>query len=229
MSLGQRCVDWCHREMAREDPPSAETLASWFSHAMRRNTETDEERPLGITAGNHCAIAQSAAARECAQGEAVPHGQRAAARELMWDAINAHVWHEATEARSKLWVPQPGDLAIYDRSIPGRPETSWYGHVDRVVSVDSAAGTYQNIGANEGPGGRWRVQSTSFGSPRLLGFVAYPQPAPEPPKHLLSDAEIERIKQLVQLTAFNARFASETQWWVEVEPELADAVIGGKA
>ena len=173
-SLGQRCVEWCRQAMAKENPPSAATLALWFSHAERNG------KKLGITRGNHCAIAQSVAALEStSKGENIPHRPRAAAKELRDDARSRGAWHDRAEVLAGTYTPNVGDLAVYDRSQPGRPETKWWGHVDRVSAVFAAS--FENIGANEGPGGSWRVQRTDFSHPSLLGFVAYPT-AEAPPE-----------------------------------------------
>jgi hypothetical protein len=208
LPLGERCVLWSREQMTREPRPSAATLASWFSRAVRNG------RALGITKGNHCAIAASYAALACAlDGEEIPHEPRAAARELQADAIARGCWHEAREVWDGVWAPRGGDLAVYDRSKPGRPETSWWGHVDRVSGPPEETG-YWNLGANEGAGGAWREQISRYDNPRLLGFVAYPRLAPtvvrpeppEPPEagYELSDRERARIWGLVALTAEEA-------------------------
>jgi GH25 family lysozyme M1 (1,4-beta-N-acetylmuramidase)/peptidoglycan hydrolase-like protein with peptidoglycan-binding domain len=181
LSLGTRCVDWCRREMARENPPSAKTKALWFAHAERNG------KKLGISAGNHCAIAQSVAALESARADdTIPHRPRAAAKELRSDAQQGKVWHPIQEVLSGRYRPRVGDLAIYDRSQPGRAETAWWGHVDRVTRIFESS--FENIGANEGPGGAWQVQTTDFAHPKLLGFVEYPgaplEGTPTPPTAL---------------------------------------------
>lgn len=186
-SLGERAVTWCRHEMARENPPSAKTKALWFSYAERNG------KKLGIATGNHCAIAQSVAALDSAQpGDTIPHRPRAAAKELRADAQQSKVWHPIPEVLAGRYRPRVGDLAIYDRAQPGRPETSWWGHVDRVTRVFAAS--FENIGANEGPGGAWQVQTTDYAHPKLLGFVEYPgaplDGVPTPPATLAAPDDV---------------------------------------
>jgi GH25 family lysozyme M1 (1,4-beta-N-acetylmuramidase)/peptidoglycan hydrolase-like protein with peptidoglycan-binding domain len=172
-TLGKRAIDWCRREMARENPPSAKTKALWFAHAERNG------KKLGVTSGNHCAITQSVAALESTSDPAlIPHRARAGAKELQRDAMAVGAFHSVADVRAGKYKLRPGDLAIYDRSQPARPETGWWGHVDRVTRVFEKS--YENIGANAGPNGEWRVQTTDFNHPKLLGFIAYPQALAKP-------------------------------------------------
>lgn len=194
--LGERCVAWCRAQMAEDGTgkkPPASKLQKWFSFAERNG----QVGYLGTKfVGNHCAISQCAAARECARpGEAIPHAMRSSAMELRSDAIASHCWHEASEVRSGKWFPRVGDLAIYTRAVPGRAETQWWGHVDRVTSVDAVAGTYGNIGANE-VGGAWREQDSPFSNPKLLGFLAYN--SGQKPVDLLNPHEVEAARELAQ-------------------------------
>lgn len=103
-------------------------------------------------------------------GDVKPREPRASAKEIMADAVKLGRWRSVAEVRGGKWLPRAGDLAIYDRSIAGRPETSWYGHVDRVIRVSEDQREYDNVGANE-VAGSWRIESTPFNLPRLLGFV----------------------------------------------------------
>ncbi|HRI72816.1 MAG TPA: hypothetical protein PK156_51620, partial [Polyangium sp.] len=84
-SLGDRCVDWCLSEMAKnvaEEPPGSSTsprIKQYFEPARRRGSE----QLLGISKGDWCAVGQSAALATSAQPtEAVPHAYRAAVHEL---------------------------------------------------------------------------------------------------------------------------------------------------
>jgi hypothetical protein len=217
LPLGERAVLWSREQMRRELKPSETTIARWFSHSMRNGHK------LGITRGNHCAAAACAAAVECAgEEERIPHLPRAAAKEIMADALEANAWHPVDEVRQGAWTPAVGDLAVYDRSRKGQPATAWWGHVDRVSGpIDPDAGGYWNIGANEGPGGAWREQLTHFAAERLLGFVAYPPlppavtepklPAPPSPGFEVSDDQRRKVWQVVALTLDQA----EREWWEE--------------
>ena len=212
-SLGERCLLWCQAQRALEDPPSVATRAKWFRLCERGGKALvgPWTKDAALADWNHCAAAQSAALSVVARaGDVLPHGYRAGARELMADAIERHCWHEVSEVRAGVWEPAVGDLAIYDRSVPGRPETSWWGHVDRVMELQrSSSGrvtSYTNLGANEGAD-MWREQVTPISHTRLLGFVAYPQanvPEKPHPDHLLSDEQIVHTKALAALALDSA-------------------------
>lgn len=200
--LGVRCVKLARFEAARQNPPTASQVAEYFRHCERNGA------PLGITKGNHCAAFVSWCALQCAaHGETVPHRPRAAAKELMADAIDADAWHPKSEVIDGIWRPSSGDVAIYDRFDPSNPHSQpWHGHADRVIDVEGDS--FTNIGANEvahwSGRGMTREQSTPFAHPKLMGFIAYPtppaQPDPAPPTHRLTDSERERLMGLVALT-----------------------------
>jgi hypothetical protein len=167
-TLGERCVAWCLEEAQTHERPDAERIAYYHAVAVRNG------KPLGIKAGNFCASAQSRALVECLLlGDVKPHEPRAGAIELLSDALHGGRFHGAAEVRARKWLPRPGDLAIYDRSNPADPKTSWLRHVDRVIRVSDDQTQYENIGANE-LGGAWRREWSPFSHPKLLGFVAYP-------------------------------------------------------
>ena len=217
-TLGELCVKVAVEEMNRQNPPTKKDLADFFEHCERGG------KKLGIKSGNHCAAFASWTALVAVQEmpwmdeDDIPHRPRAGARELMADAIETHCWHEQSEVLKGVWTPFPGDLAIYDRSIPGRPETAWWGHVDRVIEVKN--GKFKNIGANEVPTrsgiNATRIEETTLDHPRILGFVAYPRPEQQEPKHLLPEWQIDYIKSLVALTAAQsldeARALSEAEF-----------------
>lgn len=175
-TLGQRALLWSLAEKergAREEPPGSNTgpdIRAYFAGAKRRGSE----EPLGLEGGNWCAAGASAALYAVlGPGETAPHGWRAAVVELVEDAAAAGAWHPVEHARDGSYTPQPGDLAIYDRSEPGNPASSWWRHVNRVVSFDASSGAYVTLGANEGDG--WNLSSDhNISDPKLLGFVAYP-------------------------------------------------------
>lgn len=210
MSLGRRCLEWCKREMLDHPTPDLERLAEWFTPVGRGL----EDMVRAGTRLNHCAAAQCAATAACIGTEEWPHGYRAGAKQLKADAVERGRWHEVSEVLSGLWTPSPGDLAVYDRSQEGRPETSWWGHVDRVIQV--MGHSYANIGANEGPGGAWRVETTSFTHPKLLGFIDVAD-EPTPPTHLITPKERE---QLLAMRDHSLAMA-EASWWEEYDRERA--------
>lgn len=165
--------------MQRENPPSPARKAELFLPCVRKGKPIWRTlTPAQAKGLNHCAAFASGAAWAVAEeGEEIPHSYRAGAKELMDDAIHHGSWVPASKTRSG-WRPEVGDLAIYDRSQPDRPETAWWGHVDRVSEVGPAS--YRNIGANEGSGGAWVEQWTPYQHPKLLGFITYPQSADVP-------------------------------------------------
>jgi hypothetical protein len=122
-------------------------------------------------------------------GEVAPHEPRAGAIELQQDAIKQGRFRPVAEVRAGKWLPRPGDLAIYNRSNPGKPETSWWRHVDRVIRVSGDGARYENIGANE-VAGAWNLESSSFDNPKLLGFVEYPGTPLTDAERLASTAEL---------------------------------------
>lgn len=167
-TLGERCLAWCLEEPAAHKHPDAARIAWYHAVAIRNG------KPLGIKTGNHCASAQSRALVECLlAGDVKPHEPRAGALELQQDAIANGRWHSRDEVLSGKWLPRPGDLAIYNRANPADPKTSWWRHVDRVIRVTDDGASYENIGANE-VAGAWNRETTSFESPKLLGFVSFP-------------------------------------------------------
>lgn len=171
-SLGERCLAWCLEEAEAHRRPSAERIA-WYHAVAKRNG-----KPLGIKVGNHCASAQSRAVVECLlPGEVAPHEPRAGAIELQQDAMANGRWHSRAEVHAGKWSPRPGDLAIYNRANAADPKSTWWRHVDRVIRVTEDGAGYENIGANE-VAGAWNREVTSFDSPKLLGFIAYPGAPP---------------------------------------------------
>lgn len=171
MWMGEWCALWCEEQASKFPVPSAAMIAEWLAPCVRGK----DARGLGLTAGNHCAAAQCAAMKAAQSSwNVAPHDYRASAKELMQDAIIRGSWRPASRWRSREWAPHRGDIAIYDRSIRSRPETAWWGHVDRVVAVRSDV-EVETLGANEGPRGEWRRESLHVHHPRLLGFVEYPR------------------------------------------------------
>lgn len=169
MSPGEAALEWSFDQMRRENPPSAETIARWFQPATRKTSGV--EVPVGLTSGNHCAVAASAAAFETCgmlSCSGVPHGYRVAAKELMEDAKDRGAWLPVEDVLAGASLPKPGDLAIYHRGDPRAPT----GHVNRVAEV--LPDGYVTIGANQGSGGAWTVVNVPYTNPHLIGFVIYP-------------------------------------------------------
>jgi hypothetical protein len=168
-TLGERCLAWCLEEMASHATPSAQRIAEYHAVAVRNG------KLLGIKRGNHCASAQSLAMVESSlPGDVRPHEPRAAAVELQLDAQRLGRWRSIADVRAGKWLPAPGDLAIYDRSVAGKASTAWQRHVDRVVRVSDDRKSYENVGANETNAGAWKREWTPLSHPKLLGFIEYP-------------------------------------------------------
>jgi hypothetical protein len=97
---------------------------------------------------------------------------RAGVWEIQADAVAAGTWVTIADVLAGLYVPAPGDAAIYWR---GTPE-SGNKHIDTVVTAD--ADGYIALGANE-RGGRWNKDNApvAYTHPRLLGFCRWVPPA----------------------------------------------------
>lgn len=187
LSLGARCVLWSLGQVdlpeAKESPAGSNAgpyIAKLFKGVERNG------KPLGISRGNYCAAGVSAALLACLlPGEVAPHRPRAGARELFADNPDAYV--TATTLRAG-WRLNPGDLLLWDRSEPGRPETAWWGHVGRVIEHDGGP-VVETIEANTGTNRAWAKLSRRLDDPRLLGAMAYPSyEMPTPPSVETSEA-----------------------------------------
>lgn len=77
-------------------------------------------------------------------------------------------WHTAEELRRNPALLKVGDIVVWDRSDPARPETSWFGHVGLVVEI--AGETFGTIEGNSGPhGDRVARMKRTLADPRLIG------------------------------------------------------------
>jgi len=165
----------------------------------------DKNTKLHLTASNWCMAFSSWCTYQAlnVHDKAPPHGYRAGVVEAVADVRDAGArwtgqWVPVALARGGQWAPHPGDLAIYDRSDPRRPETSWWRHVNRVVTFDAAEGTFRTVGGNEG--GKVALAEQAITKSTLLGFIAYPQEHHVQSKEMLSEHEREQISNLVALT-----------------------------
>lgn len=185
LTLGQRCNVIAEHEMARGvkaapygQSNTSEDVRVYLAGCVRNLDEDPELEPLGLTAGNWCAAFASWCLEQCIlPGETRPHHWRAGVVEIVADAQARGLWHTAQEARSGLWAPSVGDLCIWDRSEPGRPETAWWRHVNRLVEYDPREETLVTIGGNEGRTIRKTDEAPKgLDHSKLLGFVSYHQP-----------------------------------------------------
>lgn len=189
VSLGERCLLLLGSE--REAGVQAQLTGDNTSPRVReylagcvRDFDGKKETPPTLfkpplRAGNWCSAIQGWALEQCLlEGDERPHLWRAGVVELELDAKQNGRWHDADEVRAGKWTPASGDLAIWDRSEPGKPETSWYRHVNRVVHMLPSMDAFVTIGGNEGR----RIQLSDrapkrLDSQKLLGFVSYTQRA----------------------------------------------------
>lgn len=188
----------------KEEPPGSNSgprIREYLAPCVRG----DRNAKLHLTASNWC---QAFASWCCYQAllptdKGPPHGYRAGVVEAIADVRDPNAkwtgrWVSVAEMRATGWCPFPGDLAIYDRSIKGKPETSWYRHVNRVVSFDEKEGTFRTVGGNEGQKVSLAEQHITKSS--LLGFIAYPQEHHIQVKELISSEERVQLANLVYAT-----------------------------
>jgi GH25 family lysozyme M1 (1,4-beta-N-acetylmuramidase) len=181
LTLGQRCLLLCQHELEARvqanptGPNTGPAVAKYFAGAVRNG------KPLGIGSGNWCMLSQSWVLSQClVPGETAPHQWRAGVIEAVEDAKALKLYHPVAEVRTGAFRPMPGDLAIWDRSIPGDINTSWYRHVNRVCwyngqgSAPTSDDVFEAIGGNEGRR-TWVSAPRQVNSSRLLGFIEYPR------------------------------------------------------
>jgi len=233
LSGGVKALEWSQAEMARENPPTVATRAKWFRLCERNGVKLvgPHTPDSALESWNHCAAGASAAMVATIPEPLWPHRPRAGAKELMRDAIRRGTWLSIADVRAGRGMPDIGDLAIYDRSKPGRPETNWWGHVDRVSGlaykvppITSERQTdflgFGNLGANE-VAKKWREQDTLVSAPRLLGFIRYPMlnavSGVAPAVSLLDEQELHALEGLLALTLNQslAEALSDDSWRTE--------------
>jgi len=207
-TLGQRCVDVAMAEFkagVREVPAGSNSgprVREYLAPCVRG----DRNVRLGLTASNWCMAFASWCLYQALRStdKAPPHGYRAGVVEALADAQDPNArwtgrWKPIIDVRSGVWFPKPGDLAIYDRSQHGRPDTSWWRHVNRVVSFDMPSGDFVTVGGNELQ--KVHVGTQQLSNVKLLGFVAYPREEKiEQSKPLLTSVERTQIAHMVFLS-----------------------------
>jgi len=83
--------------------------------------------------------------------------------------IAAGAWVSAAAVRADHSLLEPGMAAVLDRSLPGRPETAWWGHFGIDVSIGEEV--YWLIEGNSGERGEHvAIVERRLDDPRLLGF-----------------------------------------------------------
>lgn len=166
--LGARALVFCQAELGaniRETPDGSNKhprIAEYFKPARRRETG----KLLGISSGDWCAVAQSAALAAAARpDEPVPHGYRAAVWELREDAKTTGAWVPAADVRGGKYRPEPGDLLTWTRGAPG------LGHVSRVEVAPTSDGSVVTIGGNEF--NTWTRRTRNLGEKEFEGVIRY--------------------------------------------------------
>lgn len=184
MTLGERCVQWSLARLGlKEIPPGSNDgpeIREWRKHCVRGFGA--KQTPLKLGPVQWCSLFACESMRASLQEfEVAPHGFRAGAIEIVEDARDVRnlgcyssKWVRTAQVLDGTFQPKTGDLAIYDRSQYGKPETTWWRHVNRVISFDLKAGTYTAVGGNEGIG-EVKQSTHSIHEPKLMGFVVYPE------------------------------------------------------
>lgn len=135
-TLGERAMTWTLAQMdlpEAEEQPHGSNAGPYVANLLAPCVRNGKR--LGLKAGNYCCAGSSAAmAAALLPGETAPHEYRAGVVEAVADAGERFVPAKAVLYGS--YEPQYGDELIWDRSVPGRPETSWWRHINRLERLD---------------------------------------------------------------------------------------------
>lgn len=191
-------------------PNTGPRVREYLAGCMRDVDRDGDLDPLGLTAGNWCMAFQSWVLFNSMQpDDDPPHHWRAGVVEAVSDAKKRGLWIDVDDVRDGKALPGRGDLAIWDRSSPTKPSTSWWRHVNRIVSWDDADpmtladDRFVTIGGNEGR----RIRETSdrpklLESGKLLGFIRYDladRDVLSPPKRPLLEIERTRLEAQIAM------------------------------
>lgn len=172
LTLGQRCVKFMEDEMkanvtCNPNLPATPRVKEYFSICTRK--VNGKETPIKLTQGNWCAAAISFSLYSSIQtNEEKPHNYRVGCVEIMQDLMDNHKWYTKDLIKRKIANILPGDIVITDRSNPSNPNSSWWRHILRVVSVNDD-GTFRCISGNS-IGGRYQYSNHSLDDKNLIGF-----------------------------------------------------------
>lgn len=122
---------------------------------------------------NWCAAAVAAWLHRAAQkrGESPPIKGSPGARATMEQFKSANRWISVAELRANPTLVRPGMVPVWDRSVPGRPESSWWGHIGVTRSGVGASGHFFTIEGNSGPASdRVAEMTRSLTDARLFGM-----------------------------------------------------------
>lgn len=175
LTLGERCVAFAENELnnnVREDKPGSYTsprIREYFAICTRQIN--GKEVNLNFTKGNWCAASASFCLKNSLlSGEVPPHGYRLGVVEIVTDLQRKGLWRPTVDVRSGSYNIQIGDVIIFDRSQPGKPETNWYRHIGRVYDIIPDG--FRCISGNSG--GCWKISNHKLSQSNLLGFGQYP-------------------------------------------------------
>lgn len=150
-------------------------------HEVGHNAGPDIERlyltPIHLAAGaNWCAAAlRSWVVRAAAALGITPPAIGGPGAKAIIDQVKAAggEWIDAKDLR-------PGDVEagmifVEDRSVPGRPDTAWWGHTG-ITDGPCVGGIYPTVEGNSGTSGdRVADMRRQLASPRLLGMGRFPR------------------------------------------------------
>lgn len=79
-------------------------------------------------------------------------------------------WIPADVLRDHPELLIPGMVPVWDRSVPGRPETSWWGHIGFCSAQAAPNGLFRSIEGNSGAAGEFvEEMNRNVFDPRFLG------------------------------------------------------------
>lgn len=176
LTLGERCVAFAENELKngiKEDYPNSFTsprIKEYFKCCTRK-INGKEISQINFTAGNWCAASASfCMINSLLPGELAPHGCRLGVVEIVSDLQLKGLWRPIKQISNKMYQIRIGDLVVFDRSQPNKPETSWFRHIGRVYDINNDG--FRCISGNSG--GCWKISNHKYSQQNLLGFGEYP-------------------------------------------------------
>lgn len=167
-TLGERAMLWTLDQMdlpEAEEKPHGSNAGPYVAELLAPCVRNG--KPLGIKAGNYCCGGSSAAMTAALiPGEDGPHGYRAGVVEAVADSGERFV--PAAAVLDGTYALEYGDELIWDRSVPGRPETSWWRHINRFEGLEGQKLTCLDFNAGAD---RCITRTTRSVHDRFLGVI----------------------------------------------------------